>query len=342
VAAGVTEGKAPAGAEEPEDGAPRSGTCAIVGRPNVGKSTLLNALVGQKLAIATERPGTTRTRLLGVHVADDPPTQIAFIDTPGLTRPRGALGQVLREEVDASLDEADVVLLVTDPPRPRGGRSTTGRGGMGRRSGSAPGTHPGDAGLINRLRDVPAPLVLAINKVDLVGDKSRLLPLLTAYADALPFAGLVPISAATGDQLPALVREIRRQLPTGLAFDPELLTDRPERFFAAELVREAALRHTRAEVPYGIAVTIDGWESDGALLRIRGTLVVEKPSHKGIVIGAGGSRLKAIGTEARQGIEALVDRRVHLELWVRVDPGWTGDPRRARALTRGDEGAAGP
>lgn len=315
----------------PSDGddAPRSGTCAIVGRPNVGKSTLLNALLGQKLAIATERPGTTRTRLLGLMVQDAPPTQIAFVDTPGLTRPRGPLGHVLREEVDAGLAEADVVLLVTDPPRSRKRRD--------RRSAGNDEVHPGDRSLLERLGDVGRPSVLAVNKVDDLADKTRLLPLLTAYGDALAFDALVPISARTGEQLDVLVAEIRKALPPGLAFDPEVLTNRPERFFAAELVREAALRHTRDEVPYGIAVEIEGWQVEPDITRIQATLLVEKTSHKGIVIGAKGARLKQIGTEARTEIESLVGGRVHLALWVRVDPDWTSSPLRARRLTRGDE-----
>lgn len=305
---------ADAGPEPPHGAAgPRSGACALVGRPNVGKSTLLNALLGQKLAIATERPGTTRSRLLGLFVAEDPPTQIAFVDTPGLVRPRSALGRALADEAQAAVRDADVVLLVVELPR--------GAGGDG-----APVVPEEDRALAHAVAEAGRPSVLAINKVDQLRDKRRLLPWLAAYAGVHDFAALVPISALEADGLDRLVAELRPHLEPGLAYDPETLTDRPERFFAAELVREAVLRHVRSEVPYGVAVSLEHWDDDGDLARLHATIVVEKASHKGIVIGARGERLRTIGTEARLAIEALVGRRVHLELWVRVEEGWTRSP----------------
>ncbi len=300
----------------------RAGRCAIVGRPNVGKSTLLNALLGQKLVIVTPTPGTTRSSVLGLYTTSEPPTQIAFIDTPGLARPKSALGKVLSDTARTALADADVVLFVTAAPSGPG----AGRGDV----------HPADAAVMDQLREAGRPAVLAINKVDSLRDKRRLLPVLEAYRSAFDFAAMVPISALRGDNLDALVGEIRARLPEGLAYDPEYFTDRPERFFAAELVREAILQNTRREVPHGSAVLIEQWEEDEKILRIGATIVVEKESHKKIVIGARGSLIKKIGTEARLEIERFLGRRVFLELFVKVVPGWTRDPRRVRQLAEGE------
>jgi len=295
---------------------PRSGRCAIVGRPNVGKSTLLNALLRQKLVIATSRPGTTRSAVLGVYASEDPPTQIAFVDTPGLARPRTALHQVLVEQAQLGLAEADAVLMIVEPPHP-----------------TKDGPHPGDAEVVSALKEVKAPVIVAINKVDLLKDKTRLFPHIQAFDEMLKPAAIVPLSAKKRKGLDAVLQEIRKQLPEGLLYeDEDFLTDRPERFFVGELIREAAIRNTRQEVPYGVAVLIDSFTDDGRIVRIQATVVVEKDSHKGIVIGRGGERIKQIGTEAREGAERFLDRRVHLELWVKVIEGWTADPERARRL----------
>jgi len=282
----------------------------------VGKSTLMNRLLGQKLAIATSRPGTTRSCVLGVYASDAPPTQIAFVDTPGLHRPKSALGKVLLEQAQLGLSDADVIVFMTEAPGPKGKVEV----------------QAADRDVLALLEDVRAPVLLAINKVDLAKDKSRLLPLIAAYRGARPFDAVVPVSAVRGTNLPELVAEIRERLPEGLLYEPDFLTDRPERFFAAELVREAVMNRTRQEVPHGTACVIDSYVEDGNLLRIDATIVVEKESHKGIVIGARGALLKQIGTDARVAIEDLVGRKVFLKLWVKVIPGWTGNPMHARRL----------
>lgn len=299
-----------------ESQTPRAGRCAIIGRPNVGKSTLLNALLGQKLVIATPRPGTTRSCVLGVVALDEPPTQIAFVDTPGLERPKGALGRVLASSAKQGMAGCDSVVLMTEAPR----------------EAEPPRVHEKDREVLQSLRGSELPVILAINKVDRLKAKEKLLPFIEAYRHELEPAAVVPISATVGTNLDALLDEIRRTLPEGLLYDPEFLTDRPERFFVSELIREAAMLNTRQEVPYGIACQLDRFAEDGELVRIEGTLIVEKPSHKAIVIGKQGETIKKISTEAREQIEALLERKVYLRLWVKVIPGWTRDPIKARQL----------
>ena len=301
--------------DEPHQSAiARAGRCAIVGRPNVGKSTLLNVMLRQKLAIATPRPGTTRSCLLGVYTTEEPPTQIAFVDTPGLSKPKSALGHVLADQAGLGLAEADVVVLMTQAPSDKGELSID----------------PRDNHALSLVKHSDTPVILAINKIDRLKDRDRLLPLIEAYTQAHPFKAIVPISAKKKTNLDGLIEEIRRHLPTGKLYDDEFLTDRPERFFVAELIREAAITNTRQEVPYGIACQIEEFDESGKVVKILATLVVEKKNHKGIVIGHKGQTLKKIGTEARIGIERLLDRRVYLELWVKVVPGWTNDPTKAK------------
>jgi GTP-binding protein Era len=299
----------------------RSGRCAIVGRPNVGKSTLLNRILGQKLAIASPKPQTTRTNILGVHVQKDPPLQIAFVDTPGLHEPENALGRVLVEQARASLSDADVVLLVTQAVP-----STSVERVLG----------PHERSLLALAASAGKPVVLAINKVDALSQKERLLPLLEAATKLHPFAALVPISAQSGDNVEALVARIGALLPAGVRYDPEQLTDKPERFFAAELVREAVIAATRQEVPYATAVVIERFEEEGALCRIAAVIVVAKQAHKGILIGKHGQRLKEIGSAARVELERLLGRKVFLELWVKVIEAWPEDPARVRELLEAD------
>jgi GTP-binding protein Era len=294
----------------------RAGRCAIVGRPNVGKSTLLNVILGQKLVIATPRPGTTRSCVLGVYASNEPPTQIAFVDTPGLERPRGALGRVLVDNARQGLLDCDAVVFVTEAPRPGAERSM----------------HAGDAPVFEAIAESNAPVILAINKVDKLKAKERLLAFIEAYRTANDLAAVVPISATRGTNIDALIAEIRSLMPEGLLYDPEFLTDRPERFFVSELIREAAMLNTRQEVPHGVACELDVYREDDTLVRIEGTLIVEKPSHKAIVIGSRGETIKKISTEARQQIERLLERKVYLRLWVKVIPGWTRDPVKAREL----------
>jgi GTP-binding protein Era len=297
---------------------PRAGRVAIVGRPNVGKSTLLNALLGQKLAITTPRPGTTRSCLLGVYFSAEPPTQIAFVDTPGLERPRSVLGRVLVETAQGAIDDVDAVLVLVDATR--------------RGPGDDP-IHGEDAAILEQVQQVQKHVVLVLNKVDKIKDKSELLPKLAAWAERYALDAIVPVSALRGDNLAPVIASLREQMPEGMLYDPEFLTDRPERFFVAELVREALIRNTRQEVPHALAVQIERFEDDTNITRIDATIVVDKASHKGIVIGKGGAMLKQIGTEAREEIEKLLDRKVFIKLFVRVEADWTRDAQKVRRLT---------
>jgi GTP-binding protein Era len=306
---------------------PQSGRCAILGRPNVGKSTLLNVMLGQKLAIATSKPQTTRTSLLGVCVRRKPPLQIAFVDTPGLHRPASALGRALVESAQGELEHCDVVLLVAP---------------VGKSAELSEVLGDSERELLERLKRSKnaQPVILALNKVDQLKQKHLMLPLLEQLAKVYPFAAVVPISALKGTNIEELILEVGSRLPEGLTYDEEILTDKPEKFFAAELVREALIRNTRQEVPYAAAVVIDTFEDDVKLTRVTATIVVEKDSHKGIVIGRGGQMLKLIGTEARLEMEQMFERKVFLELWVKVLEDWTDDAQRVRELLQADAGAA--
>ena len=299
---------------------PRAGRCAIVGRPNVGKSTLLNALLGQKLAIATAKPQTTRHRILGVYTSDEPATQIAFVDTPGLHRPKNALGRALVEEAQGALEGSEVVLWLIESPTDK--------------DHGAPQLSAADREVRELLRGVNGPkLVVGLNKVDRLKDKTKLLPWLTYYTEALKPEAVVPIAALKDRGLKQLVGELRKHLPPGVLYaDKDFVTDRPERFFVAELVREAVIRNTREEVPYAVAVLIESYEESAGLTRVQASVIVEKPNHKKIVVGAGGAMLKKIGSEARAEIEALLERKVFLGLFVKVIENWTEDPKRVREL----------
>lgn len=301
------------------DATPRSGSAAIIGRPNVGKSTLLNSLLGQKLAIATPKPGTTRSVLLGIYVQSDPPTQIAFIDTPGMHRPTNALGRALMEDAKMGLDGADVVAFVTEIPK---------------QGGTLRFPVPADAQILEQLRAAKAKVVLVLNKVDRIKEKALLLPLIERAQKAFDFAGIVPVSALRNDNIAALVSALREQLPEGLAYDPEQLTDKPQRFFVSELIREAVLTHTHEEVPHGVAVVVDSFDEQPEITRISATIIVSKSSHKGIVIGQRGERIKEVGRDARLGMEQMFERKVFLELWVKVVPDWANDPAKVQALVR--------
>jgi GTP-binding protein Era len=302
-----------------EEKAPRAGRCAIVGRPNVGKSTLLNAMLGQKLAIATSKPQTTRHRILGVYTSEAPPTQIAFVDTPGLHRPRNALGRALVEEAQGALSDTEVVLWLLESPSDK--------------SPNEPSFSAQDREVRELLKTGKSKLVLGLNKVDRLKDKAKLLPYLEFYQRELAPEAVVPISALKSRGTKQLLGEIRKHLPAGMLYDdPEFVTDRPERFFVAELVREAVIRNTHEEVPYAVAILIESFEDDPKLTRIQASVIVEKPNHKKIVVGAQGAMLKKIGTEARQEIEALLERKVFLGLFVKVIEGWTEDPASVRRI----------
>jgi GTP-binding protein Era len=300
-----------------EDHSPRAGRAAIVGRPNAGKSTLLNTLLGQKLAIATDKPQTTRHHILGVFSTQDPPTQIAFVDTPGLHRPKNPLGRALIEEAQGALDDCDVIVWLIESPTDRSGPPAL--SGADREVRELLGNRPRQK------------LVLVLNKIDRLQDKSKLLPWLVFYQAELNPEAIVPVSALKARGTKQLVAEIRKHLPEGLLYtDPDFVTDRPERFFVAEHVREAVIRCTHEEVPYAVAVVVETYEETSALTRIEATIIVDKPNHKKIVIGAQGSMLKRIGSEARAAIEDMLERKVYLGLFVKVVEGWTEDPGNVR------------
>jgi GTP-binding protein Era len=303
---------------------PRSGRCALVGRPNVGKSTLLNTLLGQKLAIVASKPQTTRTHILGVYLSADPPTQIAFLDTPGLHRPKNALGRALVESAKGALEGADAVVMLVEVPARR-------------ESGDAKTPSAADLEVLATVKAAGRPTVLALNKVDRLADKTALFPLLEMWSKQHDFVALVPMSARGGDNVEALVKALRGSLPEGRLYDDDdFVTDRPERFFVAELVREQVIQKTRQEVPHSVAVLVDSFTDEGRLARIDATVLVEKDSQKKIVIGAGGAMLKAIGTGARAGIEPLLGKQVMLRLWVKVVPDWTDVESRVREVLRSD------
>ncbi len=299
---------------------PRAGRCVIAGRPNVGKSTLLNALLGQKLSIVASKPGTTRSVLLGVldTNVEGCRTQIAFLDTPGLEAPRSVLGRVLVEEAQGALEQGDLLLLLVDAT------SVVRKQGLPTE----------DERILALAKTLGKPIVLGLNKVDKVKDKRQMLPALEKVAASHAWAAIVPLSALRGVGLEGLVAEIRTLLPEGLLYEEDVLTDRPERFFVAERVREAVLAHTREEVPHGVAVQVDEWVDEGSLLRIGVTIIVARDSHKGILIGARGSMLKQIGQDARLAIEELLEKKVFLRTFVKVMAGWTEDAEKVRRLTR--------
>ncbi len=290
----------------------RSGTVAIVGRSNVGKSTLLNAALRQELAVVSRQPQTTRTQLLGIvrHGA----AEIAFLDTPGLHKARTKLGKEMNRSARDALRDADAIVFVVAVPKSPKGELTP---------------HEGDAALLAQLPE-GKPVVLVVNKVDLLRDKRALLPLIQRLAALRELAAVVPISALADDGVERVLDELERLLPMGEArYDPDALTDRPMRHFAAEYVREAILRATSEEVPHAVAVTVDEYvepDKEGTIVRIAATIHVERQGQKGILIGQKGAMLKRIGSEARRRIEDLVGGRVHLELYVRVTEGWRDRP----------------
>jgi len=315
------ERKQPAPRPAPEASGPkRSGSVALVGRPNVGKSTLLNAALQQPLAIVSSTPQTTRDALLGViHHGS---AEIALLDTPGLHRPRTQLGRVMNEAARDAARRADVVVFVTDvSPR------TVKR----KDDPAAPAAprpllpHPGDLVLLSDLAP-DRPVVLVVNKVDLLRDKRHLLPLLEALGKVRSFDAIVPISARREDGVARVLDEIARLLPEGaFRYGEEDVTDKPARYFAAEYVREQILRATKEEVPHASAVSIDRYvepQKEGVATQIDATIHVERPGQKRILIGAGGEMMKRIGIAARERIEELVGGKVVLRLWVRVTPDW--------------------
>jgi len=297
----MSEGEAPAAPPQ----AFRSGFVSILGRPNTGKSTLLNALTRARLAIVSDKPQTTRTLIQGVLTL--PEAQIVFLDTPGIHKPDSVFNRRMMETVRTALQERDLLLYVTDATQP---------------------LSPAEREAAGLVLETGAPTLLLLNKIDRVRDKSRLLPLIEQYQAIGRFAEYIPISALQGDGLDRLQKAILERLPEGPPyFPPDYITDQPERFLAAELIREKILHLTRQEVPHAVAVLVDRWEETPNLLRIAATIYVEKEGQKAIVIGAGGQMLKKAGTAARQEMEALFGRKIFLELFVKVRPRWREDAR---------------
>ncbi|HEY8536723.1 MAG TPA: GTPase Era [Vicinamibacterales bacterium] len=283
----------------------KSGRISLVGLPNAGKSTLLNRLVGQKLAIVSDKPQTTRTRLIGVR--NYPDGQVVYVDTPGIHKPLHRMNVRMVDEAKEALRDVDVVAVVLD---------ATQRPGRGQQM------------LIDLVRPLRQPVVLALNKIDLVS-KPALLPIIDRLAREQVFAEIVPVSALSGDGVDRLEQVFLKYLPEGPALFPEdFLTDRPERFFAAEIVREQVLQHTHAELPFTTAVLVDRWEeAENGLVRLYCTILVERESQKPILIGRRGEMIKTIGTAARLELERFLDRRVYLDLRVKVRGEWREDER---------------
>ena len=317
----------------PEGGPPRSGRVALVGRPNVGKSTLLNAALEQPLAIVSPTPQTTRDALLGVvHHGS---AEIGLLDTPGIHRPRSELGRVMNRTAREAARGADVVVFVTDVPAPKTGAK---RPTSAVRAPLTP--HAGDLVLLSDIGG-EAPVVLVVNKVDRMKDKTQLLPLLEALSRVRTFASVVPISALRSEGVTRVLDEVAKLCPEGAwRYGDDALTDRPVRFFAGEYVREQILRATKEEVPHVAAVSIDEFTepTQGGTVRIAATIHVERQGQKRILIGVGGEMLKRIGTRARQRIEELTERHVHLELWVRVTPSWRESRQQLEELGYGSGG----
>ena len=278
-----------------------TGFAALVGRPNVGKSTLMNGMIGEKISIMSDRPQTTRNKIMGIFSADH--AQIMFLDTPGIHKPLHKLGEYMNQAAIGTLNQVDVILFVVDACEKKGA---------------------GEKFIIEHLKKVKTPVLLVINKIDKLDDKRKLLGIMQSYKNDFNFSAVVPVSALCKDGFAELQEEIIRHLPEGPAMFPEdELTDQPMRVIAAEMIREKVLRYTHDEVPHAIAVEINEFkERPNGTVFIRATIFVERESQKGIVIGAGGSLLKKIGLEARRDIENLTGGGVFLDLWVKVQADW--------------------
>ncbi|HXT25676.1 MAG TPA: GTPase Era [Candidatus Eisenbacteria bacterium] len=295
----------------------RAGFVAIVGRPNAGKSTLVNHLVGQKIAIVTSKPQTTRNRIQGIVTRDD--GQVVLIDTPGLHDAKTVLNKQMMREVAAALEGIDVLVLMVDASETLANQ------------GNRMQPHV-DPLLIQRAKRFEGRTILALNKVD-KAPKNKLLPLMEEFAKVHPFEAMVPIAALKGEGCDELLREVMKLLPEGQPYFPEdQVTDQPERFLASEIVREKAIALTYHEVPHALAVAVDKWEETPKLLRIQMTLTVERPSQKKILIGRKGDMLKKIGTQARKELEEILSAKIYLGLFVKVAENWRENPMAVREL----------
>lgn len=277
----------------------KAGFATLIGRPNVGKSTLMNALIGQKIAITSNKPQTTRNRIQTVYTSKE--GQIVFLDTPGIHKAKNKLGDYMVRVAERTLSEVDVILWLVEP--------TTYIGA-------------GEQHIIEQLKRAKNPVILVINKIDTV-KKDDLFAVIDTYRKQMEFAEIVPVSAFKKTNTDELIKCIMQYLPYGPAFyDEDTITDQPERQIVAELIREQALRTLNDEIPHGIAVTIESMKYKKQIVEIQATIICERDSHKGIIIGKGGSMLKKIGSNARYGIEEMLERQVNLQLWVKVKKDW--------------------
>ena len=278
----------------------KSGFVAVIGRPNVGKSTLINRIVGQKVAITSDKPQTTRSRIQCILTLDD--AQIIFLDTPGIHKPKYKLGEYMLKAAEGTLKEVDAIFFVIDAMEKFGG---------------------GEKYILERLASTTKPVILVVNKVDLI-EREKILPIIAEYSARRNFAAVVPISAADGTNVDALIAEAKNFLPEGVQYYPaDMVTDQPERLIIAELIREKLLRATQDEVPHSIAVDLEEFtERDNGTIFIRATIYVERDSQKGILIGKGGAMLKSVGAAARPEIEMLLGTKIFLDLWVKVKRDW--------------------
>lgn len=283
----------------------KSGFISIIGRPNVGKSTFLNRVIGQKIAITSDKPQTTRNKIQGIYTEKD--SQMIFIDTPGIHKPKHRLGDFMVKMAESTLNEVEAILFLIDAKE-----------GYGK----------GDQFILDRLQKTTAPVFLIINKVDLI-HPDELFPLIEFYKDKLDFEEIVPISALQGNNVNYLLELLQEKLPEGpMYYDEEQITDHPERFIIAELIREKVLELTREEIPHSIAVVIENMEKrESNAVFIQATIITERGTQKGILIGKKGSMLKEIGKKARIDIESLLGTKVYLELWIKVQKDWRNSQR---------------
>lgn len=278
----------------------KSGFVALIGRPNVGKSTLMNYLIGQKIAITSKKPQTTRNRIQTVYTSDE--GQIIFLDTPGIHKAKNRLGEYMVRTAERTLKEVDVVLWLVEPSDFIGG---------------------GEQHILEKLREVKTPVILVMNKIDTM-EKEKLLPYIDTYRKQYDFAEIIPISAKTGENTEVILRQIFKYLPTGPQFyDSDTITDQPMKQIVAEVIREKALHVLEQEIPHGIAVSLEKMQDrNNKIMDIEATIICDKESHKGIIIGKQGAMLKKIGTNARYEIEKMLEKQVNLQLWVKVKKEW--------------------
>ncbi|WP_214860964.1 GTPase Era [Exiguobacterium sp. s161] len=289
----------------------KSGFVSIIGRPNVGKSTFLNRVIGQKIAIMSDKPQTTRNKIQGVYTTED--VQTIFIDTPGIHKPKHKLGDFMMKVATNALREVDAILFMVNVTEPKG---------------------KGDDFIIEKLKELDTPIILVMNKVDLI-HPNDIPPIIESYKNELEFAAVVPISALQGNNVGPLLEEIAKILPEGPMYYPEdQVTDHPERFIISEMIREKVLQKTRDEVPHSIAVAIDQIKTreNGNMVDVHATILIERDSQKGIIIGKRGALLKEIGSEARTDIEMLLGTKVYLNLWVKVQKDWRNKAGQLREL----------